>query len=58
METTDGIKHQDNYKQQPKRCKYNTTLKVEQDAVYMYDIETLFIISVICRVFLPFLKPG
>lgn len=37
METADGIKHQDNYKKQPKRCKGNTTLKVGQDVVYMYD---------------------
>lgn len=54
METADRVKHQDNYKQQPKRCKCNTTLKVRQDAVHMYDIETLFIISVICRAFLHF----
>lgn len=38
MERAHRIKLQDNYKQQPKRCKCNTAPRVGQDAVYMHDI--------------------
>lgn len=58
QETADGVKLQDNYKQQPERCKCNTSLKLGQDAACKHDIETLFIISAICRAFFPFLKPA
>lgn len=42
MEIADGIKHKDNYKQQPNRCKCNTTLKAGHRAVHTCNRNTAY----------------